>query len=108
VGANAWPLEMHVPGQLERKMTYLKGDDYHTIPYRCLVPKKVDNLLMAGRFISCTHEAQASIRVSGPASSMGQAIGVAATLAVRSNVLPRDINVTSLQNELQRQNVFIG
>ena len=106
IGANAWPLET-VSAQ-ERKFIFLDGDDFHTIPYRSLVPKKVENLLMAGRFISCTHEAQASIRVTGPASVMGQAIGTAAALSIKERVSPRKLNVKELQRELERVGVFLG
>jgi hypothetical protein len=82
--------------------------DFYLIPYRCLVPEKVENLLMAGRFISTTHLALASARVMGPAVVMGQAIGAAAALSILYNVTPRDLNVTLLQNELRSQGAFLG
>jgi hypothetical protein len=106
IGANAWPLET-VSAQ-ERKFVFLNGDDFHTIPYRSLLPKKVENLLMAGRFVSCTHEAQASIRVTGPASVMGQAIGTAAALSIIEGVTPRKLNVRLLQRELEKAGAFLG
>jgi hypothetical protein len=108
VAANAWPMEMHISGQLKRRMAFLKGDDFHTIPFRCLVPQKVEGVLMAGRFISCSHNAQASIRVSGPASAMGHAVGVAAALAVRGGTLPAKVEVAAVQRELVRQGAFLG
>jgi hypothetical protein len=86
----------------------LEGDDFHTIPYRSLIPKKVENLLMAGRFISCTHDAQASIRVTGPASVMGQAIGTGAALSIKEGVTPRKLSAKLLQQELERAGVFLG
>lgn len=108
VVANAWPVEMHIPGQLKRKMMFLKGDEFHTIPFRALVPQNVEGMLMAGRFISCSHNAQASIRVSGPAAGMGHAVGVAAALAVRARVAPRKVDVAALQQELKKQGAFLG
>ena len=63
---------------------------------------------MAGRFISCTHDAQASIRVTGPASVMGQAIGTAAVLAMKEKVIPRQLDIKLLQRELERAGVFLG
>lgn len=108
VVANAWPLEMHIAGQKERKMAYLKGDDFHTIPYRSLVPQKVEGLLMAGRFISCTHDAQASIRVSGPAAGMGQAVATAAALSIKQNVALRKLDTATLKRELASQGAFLG
>jgi hypothetical protein len=106
IGANAWPAEYVSPEK--REFVFLNGDDFHTIPYRSLVPKKVENLLMAGRFISCTHDAQASIRVTGPASVMGQSIGMAAALSIKEGVAPRQLSVELLQRELKRAGVFLG
>lgn len=105
IGANAWPVE--VVTAEKREFIFLNGDDFHTIPYRCLVPKRVENLLMAGRFVSCTHDAQASIRVMGPASVMGQAIGAAAALSIKERVTPRELSVSLLQKELKRAGAFI-
>jgi hypothetical protein len=106
IGANAWPLEI-VTAQ-ERRFIFLKGDDFHTIPYRCLLPLKVENLLMAGRCMSCTHDAQASVRVTGPASVMGQAIGTASALSIKERVTPRKLEIKLLQRELERAGVFLG
>ena len=106
IGANAWPVEI-VSAQ-KRKFVFLKGDDFHTIPYRSLVPQKVENLLMAGRFISCTHGAQASIRVMGPAATMGHAVGTAAALSIKERVSARKLNVELLQRELERAGAFLG
>jgi hypothetical protein len=107
IGASAWPVEVHT-AEGKSKFEFLKGDDFHTIPYRSLVPVKVENLLMAGRFISCTHIAQAAIRVMGPACVMGQAIGTAAVLSIKEKVLPRKLDVKLLQRELASAGVFLG
>jgi hypothetical protein len=100
-------VEVHT-AEGKSKFEFLKGDDFHTIPYRSLVPAKVENLLMAGRFISCTHLAQASIRVMGPASAMGEAIGTAAVLSIKEEVLPRKLDMKLLQRELASAGVFLG
>ena len=107
IGACAWPIEIVDPVK-GRKFVYLKDGDFYTIPYRCLIPQKVENLLMAGRFVSCTHEAQASARVMGPAVVMGQAIGTAAALSIKKGVSPRDLDVSLLQQELVKAGVFLG
>ena len=75
---------------------------------RCLIPQKIENLLMAGRFVSCNHEAQASARVMGPAVVMGQAIGTAAGLSIKKGVSPRDLDVSLLQQELVKAGAFLG
>jgi hypothetical protein len=73
----------------------------YQIPYRCLLPKGVDNLLVAGRPISATHEAHASLRVMGTGMATGQAAGVAAALAAKASGVPRDVNVETLKSNLQ-------
>jgi hypothetical protein len=107
IGACAWPVEIVDPVK-GRKFVFLKDGDFYTIPYRCLVPKKVENLLMAGRFVSCNHKAQASIRVMGPAVVMGQAIGTAAALSIKKGVSARDLDVSLLQRELKKTGAFLG
>ena len=72
----------------------------YDIPYRCLLPLNVENLLLAGRCISGTHEAMASFRVMSICMAMGQAAGTAAALSVKANVSPRLLDVKSLQKEL--------
>ncbi len=61
---------------------------------------------MAGRFVSCTQVAQASIRVTGPASATGQAVGTAAALSIKSGVITRRLDVGVLQHELE--STFLG
>jgi hypothetical protein len=107
IGACAWPIETVDPVK-GRKFVFLKDGDFYTIPYRCLIPQKVENLLMAGRFVSCNHEAQASARVMGPAVVMGQAIGTAAGLSIEKGAAPRDLDVSLLKNELIKTGAFLG
>lgn len=75
------------------------------IPYRCLVPTEVDGLLVAGRCISTTHEAQGVIRNIPPCMVTGQAAGTAAALAVRRGVKPRSLDVHVLREVLKTQSV---
>ncbi len=75
----------------------------YQIPYRILVPKGVDNLLVAGRCASCDHEALGSLRVMPQCGVMGEAAGTAAALSIRSGVSPRAVDVKALQAQLRRQ-----
>ncbi|MHB8620565.1 MAG: FAD-dependent oxidoreductase, partial [Chloroflexota bacterium] len=106
IGVNGWPVEKHILGGVE--WAFLEGRGYHQIPYRCLLPRGVDNLLVAGRCVSATPDAQASIRVSGPCFEMGQAAGTAAVMALRSKVTPADIDVGDLQRRLLADGAFLG
>jgi ribulose 1,5-bisphosphate synthetase/thiazole synthase len=73
----------------------------YQIPYRCLLPKGVENLLVAGRPISASHEAHASLRVMGTCMGIGQGAGVGAALAARSDGNPRRVDVAVLRRTLE-------
>ncbi len=76
----AWPVELHVAGG-ETVWKFLEPGTWYTVPYRCLVPVGMENLLVVGRCISATHEGFASVRVIGPCMGEGEAAAVAAGLA---------------------------
>jgi len=80
----------------------------YDIPYRCLVPAGVDGVLVAGRCISCDYLADNSMRLIVPCFATGQAAGVAAALAVRHDVHPRDVPIARLRESLRRQGVYLG
>ena len=83
------------------------GKRWYQIPYRSLVPIKIDNLLVAGRCLSATHEAAASARVMTPCFATGQAAGTAAALAAKEKIIPRKLEREQLQEVLQSQDVII-
>lgn len=78
----------------------------YTIPYGCFVPKKIDNLLLAGRNISGTHLAHSNYRVMPICANMGQAVGIAAALCAKENILPRKLEVKKIQKILLEQGVM--
>ena len=73
-----------------------------------LTPQGLDNLLVAGRCASMTHDGQSAARVSGACFAMGEAAGTAAALALSGNAVPRDIAVHRLQLDLREQGAFLG
>lgn len=79
-----------------------RGRDYFT-PYRSLLPKGVEQLLVAGRCYSATSAAQKISREIGPCVVMGEAAGTAAALALSANQLVRNLEVKTLQQQLRRQ-----
>jgi hypothetical protein len=85
----------------------LKPKKPYDIPYRCLVPQKIDNLLVAGRCISVTPVVHNGIRGQGPCMSTGEAAGTAAALSSRLNVPPRKLDVRLLQRKLLEQGVLL-
>ena len=106
IGCNGWPLEQHLEGNA--KWTFLGGRGYHQIPYGATLPKGVENLLVAGRCASTTPEGQASLRGSGPWFAMGQAVGTAAEMALRGDVMPAEIDRQVLKTQLVSDGAFIG
>ena len=86
------PAQMHPFGEPEGIEARPDPRDYCDIPYRSLLPKKVDNLLCVGRCCSAEFHANGAMRIIGPAMGTGHAAGVAADLAIRTGVRPRDID----------------
>ena len=72
----------------------------YDIPYRCLIPETLDNLILAGRCISGTHQAHASYRIMTVCMSLGEAAGTAAALSVREGVAPRRLDCKKVQDAL--------
>ena len=107
IGVNSWPLEIHVKGGVEWRWPR-QARGYNHLPYRMLLPRRVDNLLVAGRCASMTHEGQASARVSGGCFVMGQAAGTAAALACAADARPDRIDVKGLQRHLRAEGVWLG
>lgn len=77
------------------------------IPYRCLLPKKVENLPVAGRCVSATFEAQGSLRVMAACMAMGQAAGTAAAIAAKKGISPRKVDILKLRTTLIEQGAYI-
>src|SRR5439155_14925507 len=105
----AYPMDIHDPkgaggGVSNRGETA----NMYQIPYRCLVPRGVDQLLVAGRCVSATHEALGAIRVMPPSFAMGEAAGTAGALAVAEGVAPRRVPVPWLQETLVANGAYLG
>lgn len=88
------------------KHTVGKGG-WYGIPYRAILPKKVDNLLVAGRMITSDKGAHMSTRNSVSCMLQAQAAGTAAALSIQHNVTPRDLDVSLLRKQLQNDGVLL-
>lgn len=89
-----WPDDFEVP--------------FYQIPYRCLIPKGKEGLLVVGRCISGTHVAMGSYRVMAIVSLIGEAGGVAAFLSAKEGKPLREINIKEMQKILKRRNITIS
>jgi glycine/D-amino acid oxidase-like deaminating enzyme len=93
------PIEDHHAGR-DTKWEYLPDGETYDIPYRALLPQNAEGLLVVGRCLSAEHDAHASVRSMGQCMAMGQGAAVAAALAVRSGVTPREVNISTLRQHL--------
>ena len=103
IGINAWPMEMHAAGKIEWAFPRDQQRTYNQLPWRMLVPRGVDNLLVAGRCASMTHEGQSAARASGGCFVMGQAGGTAAASLGASRFA--EVDVAALQKRLAADGV---
>ncbi|HQK84375.1 MAG TPA: FAD-dependent oxidoreductase, partial [Atribacter sp.] len=87
---------------------YVENQGEYGIPFRCLIPRELENILVAGRSISATHEAMASFRVMAPCMAIGQAAGVASALTIQEGFTSlRKIPVDVLQRILKDQGAIL-
>lgn len=104
IALGGYHLDIHSPdhGGLETRRPPV-----YSIPYRALQSTDTDNLLMAGRVISATHEAQSSTRVIPISMALGEAAGTAAALAVKHGTDATAIESNELQELLRRNGVLL-
>jgi len=86
----------------------VKDGQAYGIPYRALLPKGVENLLVAGRLITKAHKAHQSTRNTACCMAQGQAVGTAAALCSKMNVKPRSLDFKLLQDVLKKDGAYLG
>ncbi len=116
IGRFSYPVDLHAtkPGDGDfakfeeefKKMRYAPGENYG-IPYRTLLPLGLDNVLVAGRCVSCDRQIQGSIRVMPGCFITGQAAGVASALAADKGVNPRKLDVKEIQGKLAKMGAYL-
>jgi hypothetical protein len=84
------------------------GTEVYSIPYRALVAKDLDNVWMAGKCVSADRYAQGAIRVMPPSIAMGQAAGLAASIACKASLKAKDVSYRDLRAALTEQHVYLG
>jgi hypothetical protein len=113
IGVNGWPVEAHVAGTVEFRWQW-KERGFNQLPFRIILPgtrgdgQPVGNLYVTGRCASMTHGAQSAARVTGPCFVMGEAAGVAASMALSACVAGDGIDVPELQRRLEDQGAYLG
>ena len=102
-----YDIDIHSPDGSGTSHYYFPDGQYYTIPYRTLIPRGACNLLVAGRCVSATHEAQASLRIMPTCATLGEAAGVAASIAVTLKKDVREIDVDFLRHSLREKGARI-
>lgn len=92
----------------ERGTLFKKLQSPFGIPYGCLISAEISNLMFAGRCISVDDHVVGSTRVMACCMAMGQAVGLAATMAVTEKCLPAEINVARLRKKLRAQGAILS
>lgn len=100
IACGSYLIDIHNPKGKGVELKELEGIYYH-IPYRCITPKGYDNIFVAGRCISATHEAQGGCRTIPICASVGEAAGVAASLCVKNKTTSRELDVSLLQQKIE-------
>ena len=109
IARGAYPMSVQSPERPNTRQHLFvpDGGDYD-IPYRCLVPERVDGLLVAGRSLSASREAIGSARMGAQCMAYGHAAGVAAALAASRQIPPRAVPIDRLRSDLRAQGAIVG
>lgn len=114
IAYGGWSMDDHFPEGFYHQggcpTIFHRAPSPYGIPYRCLYSRNVGNLFFAGRNISATHAAMSSSRVMSTCAILGQAIGTAASLAVKHNLSPRGVYETrlaDLQDQLMEDDCYL-
>ena len=98
----AYPIDVHPARGAGLTFDGMGADHAYAIPLRSLLPRGIDNAIVAGRGISATHRAHAATRVMPTVMAIGQAAGLAAAMATRGNAAPAACDIPALQNALRK------
>ena len=106
IGKGSHPIDVGpLPGEVKN---FVRPEEWaFDIPYRCMVPKNIDNLLVAGKCVSATREAYGCIRPTAQCMVLGEAAGAAAAILVKSGVKAKDIDVAMLRRALLNAGAII-
>lgn len=108
IAQSAYPIDVHQANGLVHPRP-LEAGEYYEVPYRCLVPLGIDNMLVAGRCISASFEAQSSIRIQLVCRALGEAAGIAASMILDKGCAARELDGFAVREEMiARGGLFIG
>ncbi|MBQ6708999.1 MAG: FAD-dependent oxidoreductase [Clostridia bacterium] len=95
-----YDIDIHNPSGTGTYIYKFEPEQYYRIPYRSLLPKETDNLLVAGRCLSATHEAHSAVRIMPICACLGEAAGIAAAEAIKTNTNAHTVNISAVQDKI--------
>lgn len=107
VALGNYGVDIHNPTGTGTTVHYLSDEAYYSIPYRSLLPKEYDNLLVAGRCLSATHEAQSAVRIMPTCVCMGQAAGIAAAVAAETGAALSGVDTDAVRRRLTERGAVL-
>lgn len=108
IAHSSYPIDIHNPKGEGTNSTFMsQPGTYYSIPYSIMVCPEIDNLIVTGRCVSATFEAQAAIRTTPTVGAMGQAAGIAGAYAAAKGVTVRDVDVAQVQRTLVEQGAYL-
>ena len=108
IAACNYDIDIHNPEGAGTSHYYFPDGKYYTIPYRSLIPKGIENMLVAGRCISSDHGAQASYRIMPTVCCIGEAAGTAIAIAASEGIDVRSVDTDLLRKKLTDKGAFVG
>ena len=100
IARSNYPVDIHNPAGSGTVIKHVKEGTFYEIPFRCLIPKGMKNLLVGARSISSTHAAHSSLRVMPVVSCIGEACGIAAAMAIKEKIQPCNVDGKKVKEEI--------
>uniref|UniRef100_UPI0006D5AAF1 FAD-dependent oxidoreductase n=1 Tax=Paenibacillus dakarensis TaxID=1527293 RepID=UPI0006D5AAF1 len=107
IAHSGYPIDIHSPDGEGTKHQKLEWGGMYSIPYSCMITESVRNLIVIGRCISATFEAQAAMRTTPTTGAIGHAGGVAAALAAKEGLDVQKVNIKEVQRILKEQGAYL-
>ncbi len=107
IACSGYPIDIHSPEGSGTNSRIFEWGSIYGVPYRCLINERISNLIIVGRCISATHEANAAIRTTPLAMAIGHAGGIAAGLAAQKGCSAAEVDYRELRNELLKGGAFL-
>lgn len=107
IALGCYCIDIHNPTGTGTTIHYFKAGEYYRIPYRSLLPKEYDNMLVAGRCLSATHEAHSAVRIMPTCATMGEAAGIAVSVAKNTGTNTHTVDVKKVQSILREVGAVI-